>query len=284
MKFFTLSMNDINPRLPEAKTPARVDAYIHTNSRELGIGPDTTYPTVVLCPGGAYFFTSDREAEPIALKFFAAGYNVFTLRYSVAPDRYPTALLQVCGVIAHIRAHAAEYHVAPDKIAVCGFSAGGHLAASAGTLWKAPVVAETLGVEASLCRPDRMILCYPVITSGEFAHRGSFDNLLGPGAGKEALSAMSLETRVDGDSAPAFLWHTFSDESVPVENTLLMAGALRRAGVPFELHIYPEGAHGMSLGSYQSLRVGAENQIFPLASSWMGLCIAWLDGQFGNRQ
>ena len=149
--------------------------------------------------------------------------------------------------IAHIRENAAQYHVRPDAIAVCGFSAGGHLSASSGILWNEPVIAETLGIENRMARPDAMILSYPVITSGEHAHRGSFECLLGERANDAAwLERLSLERRVDGTTPPTFLWHTFADELVPVENALLLASALRRADVPFELHIFPEGIHGLS--------------------------------------
>lgn len=281
MIFRELTLSEINPRLPEPQTPCRVFAYLHEACPDIGPKNDKSRPAVIVVPGGAYFFTSDREADPIALKFLAEGYHVFVLRYSVMPDRYPTSLLQLAALIAHIRQNAAAYHVRPDAIAVCGFSAGGHLSASSGILWKEPVIAETLGIENRMARPNAMILSYPVITSGEFAHKYSFECLLGERAADETMrAAVSLERRVDETTPPAFLWHTFSDELVPLENSLLLAGALRRAGVPFELHVFPEGIHGLSLANELSQTDGRDDQIVPAVQQWMGLCLVWLKGIF----
>lgn len=281
MIFRELSLSEINPRLPKPETPCRVTAYLHEPSEDIGPKDCKARPAVIVAPGGAYFFTSDREADPIALKFLAEGYQVFLLRYSVMPDRYPTSLLQLAALIAHIRQNAAAYLVRPDAIAVCGFSAGGHLAASSGILWREPVIAEMLGIENRLARPDAMILSYPVITSGEFAHQYSFECLLGEKSRDEAMRrAVSLEYRVDGTTPPAFLWHTFADELVPLENSLLLANALRRANVPFELHVFPEGIHGLSLANELTQTDGRYDQIVPAAAQWMGLCLTWLKGLF----
>ncbi|MBQ1504271.1 MAG: alpha/beta hydrolase [Oscillospiraceae bacterium] len=280
MLWKSLTLQEINPRIPEPKTPCRIYAYLHEPSPEYGPENDAR-PAVVVVPGGGYFFTSDREADPIAFEFLNAGYNVFLLRYSVAPDRYPTALLELTGLLAHIRQNAEKYHVLPDKIAVCGFSAGGHLSASSGILWKEPVLAETLGVESRLLRPDAMILSYPVITSGEFAHRDSFVKLLGENQDDEAwLSAMSLEKRVDSSAPPAFIWHTFRDELVPLENSLMLASALRKANVPFELHVFPDGCHGLSTADERALKIGNDALLQPAAAQWLGLCKVWLKGIF----
>ena len=282
MIFRELTLTEVNPRIPVPETPCRIRAYLHEDSPEMD--GHTARPAMIVVPGGAYFFTSDREADPIALEFLAQGYQVFLLRYSIAPARYPTALLELCGLIAHIRAHAEEYRVNPNAIAACGFSAGGHLTASSATLWKEPVVAETLGVPARMARPDAVILSYPVITSGEFAHRGSFEFLLGDLANDpEWLSRLSLETRVDGDTPPAFLWHTYHDELVPVENSLMMAMAYRKAGVPFELHIFPDGLHGLSTADHRSQHGDLAHQIQPAAAQWMNLAKVWLKGLFGEK-
>lgn len=281
MIFREITLAEVNPRLPKPQTPCHIYAYLHEACPDLGPKDDKSRPAVIVVPGGAYFFTSDREADPIALKFLAEGYHVFVLRYSVMPDRYPTSLLQLAGLIAHIRQNAAAYHVRPDAIAVCGFSAGGHLSASSGILWNEPVIAETLGIENRMARPDAMILSYPVITSGEFAHRYSFECLLGENYTDEALrGSVSLENRVDDTTPPAFLWHTFADELVPLENSLLLAGALRRAGVPFELHVFPEGIHGLSLANELTQTDGNPAQIVPGAQQWMDLCLNWLNRQF----
>ncbi len=276
-----LTLSEINPRLPRPLTPCRFYAYLHEPSPEISTDPAWARPAVVVVPGGAYFFTSDREADPVAFQFLAQGYHVFTLRYSIEPDRYPVSLLQLAALIAHIRENAAAYHVRPDAIAVCGFSAGGHLAASSGILWNEPVIAETLGIENRQNRPDAMILSYPVITSGEFAHRGSFDNLLGERKDDPAwLARLSLENRVDGTTPPAFLWHTWADELVPLENSLLLATALRRAGVPFELHVFPDGLHGLSLANEFTRSDDRNDQVIPAVAQWMGLAQVWLRDLF----
>jgi len=284
MIYRELTLKEINPRLPEPKTPCRIYAYLHELSENYG-RPDHRRPAVIVVPGGGYYFTSDREAEPIVFQFLAEGYNVFLLRYSIEPERYPTSLLQLTGLISHIRLNADKYNVMPDKIATCGFSAGSHLSASAGILWKEPVVSETLGVDGRLCRQDAMILSYPVVNSHEFAHRRSFDFLLGKNRNDEQwLNRMSLETRVHPDVPPAFIWHTYSDELVPVENSLLLATALRKANVPFELHIFPDGVHGLSLANEFTRDPNRNDHIEPAVQCWIDLAKIWLEGIFEDKE
>lgn len=239
----------------------------------VGAAETDTRPTVVICPGGAYQFTSGREGEPVALRFNALGYNVFVLDYSVAPERYPAALLELAASVAYVRKNAARYHADPGRIAVAGFSAGGHLAASLGTLWKEPVLSGTLGLDAGLFRPDALILAYPVLSAGTFTHRESLENLTGED--EAAWAPLSLENRVTSDTPPAFLWHTFPDPAVPVENSLLFADALRKNGVPFELHIFPTGGHGLSLCDEETACGNAE-QVMPHNAAWLPLCAEWL--------
>ena len=158
---------------------AHLVTYIQEYSEAMAINDR---PLILLCPGGGYTRTSDREAEPMALKFLAMGYHAAVLRYSCAPAEYPTSLKELAYSIKFLREHAKEWHIDPHKIVVEGCSAGGHLAASLGVFWDEDFLAESQGLSASeheLLRPDGLLLCYPVITSGEFAHRGSFENLLG---------------------------------------------------------------------------------------------------------
>ena len=252
---------------------ARLITYIQEYSEMIAV---EKRPMIILCPGGGYGRTSDREAEPIALKFLSMGYHVAILRYSVEPAKYPTALLELASAVKLIRENAAAWHVDADMILVQGCSAGGHLAASYGCFWKEDFVAKALGLsDAEILRPNGMILCYPVITSGEFAHRGSFEKLLGE---KEPQlgAKMSLENQVTSDTPKAFIWHTFEDGSVPVENSLLMAMAMRKAAVPCELHIYPRGVHGLALAS--KLTVGhAGKEIQPECESWIELVHTWVE-------
>ena len=232
-------------------------------------------PAVVLCAGGGYEHVSDREAEPVALQLVAADFCVCVVHYDVAPAVYPTALTQLAAAVAHIRVNADEYYVNPSKIAVMGFSAGGHLACSLGVRWHESWLAESLGLQPNDIQPNGMVLCYPVITAGEFAHRGSFKNL----TGSEDLSAHqehSLELLVSDKTPPTFLWHTSTDTVVPVENSLLFYSALRRCGVNGELHIYPMGNHGLALGSAATTNTKYDEYIIPDLQNWITMAARWL--------
>jgi len=278
MKYQEIDLRKEFPSLPQWQYPCRLTAWLREISEHLGYGPEKQkHPVMIVVPGGGYSNTSPREADPIALQFFAANFHVFTLRYSCAPDRYPTALLQTAATILYVRQHAEELHADPDHIYVIGFSAGGHLAACSGILWKEPILSETLGVPSEMLKPNGMVLGYPVISWGAHAHTGSFHNLLGEDAAEEQCMALSLETRVDGDTVPAFIWHTFGDSGVPLENSLLLADALRKHDIPFELHIYPEGPHGLSTADGQSWVEGNDSLRQPHVTSWMPLCIDWLE-------
>jgi acetyl esterase/lipase len=156
------------------------------------------------------------------------------------------------------------------RVAVCGFSAGGHLAGCLANLWGHPVLEEN-GLESARVRPDAAILAYPVISSGPFGHRTSFRNLLG---GAVIPPELSLERSVTPENPPTFLWATLTDGTVPAENTLLYAQALRRAGIPFELHLYPHGPHAMALADGQTL--GRPDQQDPHVAGWFAQCLEWL--------
>lgn len=261
-----ISHSDFQPKLT---------AYLQDVSAD--IPASQTRPAVIVCPGGGYEFTSDREAEPIALKYAAMGYHVFLLRYSVAPDEYPSAQLELAKTIYLARSHAKEWHIDPNGIIVTGFSAGGHLAASLACLWNQEEIYGPLGLTGEDIRPNGAILCYPVITSGPFAHRGSFVHLLGSRY-DDLVDAMSLETRVGKQVPPVFLWHTVSDESVPVENTLLFLQALQKHGISYEAHLYPEGPHGLSLGNVLTSRSSKEQ--IPYLEDWILHAERWLRKTF----
>ena len=257
-------------------TDATLTTYVRSTSK--AIEPDRKRASVLICPGGGYGMVSDRENEPIALAFLSLGYNAFVLRYSTADmneEKYPTQLLESSAALAYIRRNCEKYHVKSDSIAVCGFSAGGHMAAMLGTLWNEDVVIERLGIEFGENRPDGMILAYPVITSGEFAHRGSFNNLIGDPQSEKLLYKLSLENSVGEHTPPAFIWHTLTDQSVPVENSLIFATAMKNANIPFELHIYPDGPHGLSLGARETISTVAD-RFNPHVSSWIELCNKWI--------
>lgn len=238
-----------------------------------------TRPAVVICPGGGYEYVSEREGEAVAMRFLAAGFHAFVLRYSVAPARFPTAVLELAETVKTVREHAAEWKIAGDRIFILGFSAGGHLCGTLGTLWNHPLFERALQYTSGPkpWRPDGMLLCYPVLTMGKFTHAGSRANLLGEQPSGEMLRLLSLETQVNETAVPAFLWHTADDGVVPVENSLQYAAALRKAGVPFELHVYQTGPHGLSLCDETTSYT--ENLKVPDAAGWVNLAIAWIKRQ-----
>ncbi len=253
---------------------AKLYTYLLDASPELSPDPR---PLVLICPGGGYCYTSDREAEPVALRLCGLGLHCCILRYSVAPAAvFPTALQQLAASVALVRQNAEAWQVNPARIYVMGFSAGGHLAASLGVLWNRPFAGEALGLDKAQTKPDGLILCYPVITSGAASHGGSFESLLGEKAGDAALlEQVSLEKQVGAHTPPAFMWHTQDDEAVPVENSLLFAAALRQNNVPFEMHIYAHGPHGLSLADDVSSRPDGA-QVCPAVQGWLQLAADWV--------
>ncbi len=263
----------IEIKAPGYEEKGRLCTYFLDNSEEMR--PDQVRPLVIICPGGGYGMTSDREAEPIAMRFLAMGYHTAILRYSVAPAKYPVALLQLANAVKYLKSHAEQFHIDPDRIVVQGSSAGGHLAASFGVFWNRTWIQQALGVPEGYLRPAGLMLSYPVITSGEKAHHGSFHNLLGDHY--EAMkNELSLETQVSADTPTAFLWHTATDDTVPVENSILFFQALRAYGIPAELHIYPVGGHGLGLANYETSKrdgYGIQEE----CQSWIELAGRWME-------
>lgn len=248
----------------------------------ISVAPGRLRPMVIVVPGGGYSRCSDRESEPVAMKYLAMGYDACILNYSVSPNRYPTALRELALAVAVIRGHAAEWRIKSDGIFVCGFSAGGHLACSLGTFWDQQEVYEPIGCRPEEVRPDGLILCYPVITSGEFCHAGSFVELLGEAADEKLRSRVSLENQISSRMPPVFLWHTVTDQSVPVENSLLLAAALQRARVSFEMHLYPSGCHGLALASEET--GGSEERLVePCCQTWISLVQSWIENRTKNE-
>lgn len=224
-------------------------------------------PAVLVLPGGGYDHLSTRESDPPALQFAAAGYHVFILHYSVGEKaRNCQPLRDAEAALAAIRGHAREWGVLPDRIAVCGFSAGGHLALSTAVL---SLPEKPAGQQ----RPDAVILAYPVVTAGEYAHRGSFVRLTGTDDPAKHAE-FGLETKIGPGLPPMFVWHCVPDTVVPVENSLLLVSALQAARVPYEAHIFTRGGHGLSLCTAE---VGYDQ---PHQAAWMPLALDWLEGTF----
>lgn len=254
---------------------AKLYTYILNNFPE--IDNSRQRPTIIICPGGGYEFTSDREAEPIAIKMNAMGFNACVLRYSVRPATFPTALLELSMAVALIRKNAEQWNIDVNKVIVAGFSAGGHLAASLGVFWNRSFLSESLGISNEEIKPNGILLSYPVITSGTYAHKGSFIALLGDNY-DTLLHDVSLEKQVSTDTPPTFLWHTYTDHDVPVENSFMFAGALLKNKVPLEMHIYPQGAHGLSLGTEETKGKDDESTLQPEVANWIEMAGLWVRG------
>ncbi|MDI4647101.1 alpha/beta hydrolase [Cohnella hashimotonis] len=241
MKHFTLNLTNSGVTLT---------AYLLDESAEM---PNVAVrPAILICPGGGYRGCSDREAEPIAMAFLAEGYNAFVLRYSLNENAaFPRPLNDAEEAIERIRSNSGEWGVDPERVAACGFSAGGHLAAALGTMGS--------------MRPNALILGYPCILS-------SMSGIL-------PAPIPDVSQAVDGLTPPTFLFHTYSDSLVPVNNALAFASALEHAKVPFEMHVFQNGAHGLSLAK-ASTSGGSRYMKDTDAAKWFALCIAWLKNVF----
>lgn len=206
------------------------------------VDPDRRFPAVLILPGGAYQWVSPREAEPVAMRFLSRGFSCFILNYSCTPSRFPVALREAALAMRYIRSHADEFAVDGDKVIALGFSAGGHLCGTLGTLFDAAEVSD-IGSPAML-RPDALVLCYPVSVSRGRTHQESFINLCGDD--RALMDRLSLDRLVRQDMMPVFLWHTRTDDSVPVDGTMRLATALAEKDVPFSLHVFAAGRHGLA--------------------------------------
>ncbi len=248
--------------LPKLTTYILDEAYLERSGWD-------TRPAVIICPGGGYHFVSPSEAEPIAMQYCAAGYHAFILTYSVEPTGWPAACCELSKAVAYVRSIAEEHHIQKDKIVVCGFSAGGHLAASLGVHYDKEIVKKFSGVTGTENKPDGMILCYPVITDEEAkTHMGTLTNFI---AGREEVRPyFGLEHHVTADTPKTFLWHTFEDNSVPVESSMRFASALLAHDVQYEMHIFPEGPHGLSLATRNT------GGVVPAVQPWIDLSVTWL--------
>ena len=235
--------------------------------------PDSPRPAILICPGGGYAMVSSREGEPIAAKFLQDGYNVFVLTYSVAPHRFPTALREVAAAMELIHNTAEVYNTDASRIAIVGFSAGGHLACHYSNCYNIPEVREVFPESKPV---QAAILSYPVISgSPKYRHKGSYVNLTGHAEPtEEDIEKFSLQNRVTENTPPTFLWHTRTDAAVPIMNTLLYAQALAEHGVPFSVHIYPFGAHGLS--TVDTTTNDALEPKVELAAGWIEEARKWL--------
>lgn len=249
---------------------AKLIAYTLDVSWEIG---KKIRPAVIICPGGGYEYVSERESEPVAVRFLSFGIQAFVLKYSVVRKPFPTALLELAQSVAFVRANAEAWDIDKNNIIICGFSAGGHLAASLGVHWNKNFVKETLGFSMEH-KPNGLILSYPVITAGKHKHEGSIKNIAGVSPKSTLLEILSLEKQVDYNTPKSFIWHCADDDVVPVENTIIFTKSLSKYKIPFECHIYPYGGHGLSLSDETTS--SNPNLINKTCAAWFNLAINWL--------
>ena len=286
MRCFTLPLREDNLDIT-------LTAYLWEPSTDLNRQPR---PAVLICPGGGYRFLSDREAEPIALRFMAMGYQAFVVRYRIHREGdsdclYPESIIDVGRAMLSIRAHAEEWRVDMSRIALCGFSAGGHNVLMYAELWDKPVITDALGCQPDDIRPAACIAGYPV-TDGSLVWGAvpDGDPIMGTfqpyavatmGTDHPTAEQIALASPALGDASampPTFLWATSEDGLVNVRHTLHMAEALSKAGVPFEAHIFEKGGHGLALADQTTSN--APHEMNPDAAKWIDLCDAWLLKRF----
>lgn len=266
--------------LSEEKT-VRLKAYLFDKYPEMSYRDKR--PTVIVCPGGGYNFCSDREADPIAMAFAGKGYNTFILYYSVGEAAaFPKPLCELSRAVKFIRENADDFGVIENQIAVCGFSAGGHLAASLGVYWNNPEIQELSGCKNEENKPNALILVYPVISSSWPQRTGEkvAPHIVGKSDYDKIHNMFNLQNNVSPTTPTAFICHTFRDGTVPVEDSIKFADAMAKNNVPFELHIFPNGGHGLSLAVPQ-VTGGKKEASF---SKWFELCASWLERLFENPE
>lgn len=230
-------------------------------------------PAVVICPGGGYVFVSDREADYIAMRFAAFGIHAFVLRYSICGKPFPTALLEAASAVKAVRERADELDINKDNISICGFSAGGHLAASLAVHYRRDFLTSIMG-DPDTYKPNKAILSYPVISSGKYTHAESMESIIGKNPSDELRELVSCEKQVSADTPPVFIWHCADDGCVPVQNSLKFIDALAEVGVSFEAHIYPDGGHGGSL--HDDVTSAYEGHINPVNAQWFGEAVRFI--------
>ncbi|PYI39033.1 alpha/beta hydrolase [Arthrobacter psychrolactophilus] len=226
-------------------------------------------PVFMVLPGGAYLHRADHEGAPVARWLNSVGLNAIVVHYPIAPERahqilHPAPLTGVRRTLQWLRSGESGLSIDTTRIGVLGFSAGGHLAATLST---------GAGETETTDRPDLTVLAYPVISLVSHAHQGSVDALLGPDSSRATRHLLSAEVCADASTPPTFLWHTADDDAVPVENSLSFASALARNDVPFEMHIFPHGRHGLGLATDE------EEVAQHSAAGWAELCSTWLTRQ-----
>lgn len=250
------------------------DAYLEVYAADK-IG-EQKHKGILVIPGGGYQeIYSFREGEPIALAFLPNGFNAFVLHYSVLKKTFPSHLIQASKAIKHIKENADLYNIDPEQVFTVGFSAGGHLAASLGTMWDLKEIYDEVNMPYGYNKPAGMILIYAVLTGD--IQQTSFKNLwLSPEPTEEQLERVRITNHICKDSSPAFILHTCTDELVDVRGSLALANALAEQGIPFEMHIYPDAPHGVALGN-EVTKYDNEKWCNESISQWVKHAVLWTD-------
>lgn len=254
--------------------------YIRDLSSEIDL--ERKAPAMLVIPGGGYYMVSDREGEPVAMRYLALGFNAFVLDYSVAEDsalKYPYQIAEAAMAMEYLRINAENLNIDPEKIAAVGFSAGGHLCAMLGSFHNCPETGKVF--KPTVCvKPNAVVLGYPVISSDiSFAHIGSFINLCGE-ENKELMKKVDVLNLIDENSAPAFIWSTFNDNVVPCQNAIEAALKYKEFGVPVSLHVFGKGEHGLSVADATVYKADkALKEMSVSVPEWVRLSVEWLEEQ-----
>ncbi len=273
MKTFEIDLYEYYKVKKPENGKAVLHGYVLDNNIEINL--DRKNPAMLVLPGGGYEFCSFREAEPVCLKFLGYGFKTFWLDYSIKPVKYPYSLMEAVMAMNYIRENADEFMIDSEQVSAVGFSAGGHLCALLGSNYDSEDVKKIFNGKVS-AKPNSIILSYPVITSGPKAHEGSFISLCGDD--ENLKKKLDIVNCVNKNSAPAFIWATYDDACVPVKNSLLVADKYEEVGVPFSLHIFGKGWHGLSVAD---LTVYGNDEFSKLASKsvneWVRLAVEWME-------
>ena len=269
------------------KSSVFLSTYLHSQN---AFNPQRKRPFVLVIPGGGYEHFGQREREPIAVKMNALGFHSAILSYTLAPMKFPEALVDAANAVALIRENAEKWGVDSSKIILCGFSAGGHLASSLGAFWNSEFLKDYVPHSPEEIRPNYLLLSYPVVTSDEkFCHAGSIQNVIGSISDDEAKKickslgqetirdAVSIEKNITKDFPPTFIWHTVQDEAVPAKNTLLLANALYEKGIDCEYHLFNRGKHALALANAETANPDGTNTEKECAI-WPELFVNWFEG------
>ncbi len=254
-------------------TGGYLTTYVRSASHEI---KPKLRPAMIVLPGGGYEFISDREGEPVALAFVSSGFAAFVLTYSIN-NAYPVPLNEAIMAVSYVRSHAKEFGVDPNKICAVGFSAGGHLAGMLATSTAAERESVLGKANEKNGKIAAVVMSYPVVTMGIRTHGGTRRVISDDG--KIPYDKLSVDVRAAKDSAPAFIWHTYEDDIVPVENSLLLASAYKKVGVPFSLHIFEKGWHGLSVCNAE-VNDGTPSDLALLhVGKWVELAVDWLSAR-----